>query len=197
MPQSPPAANPKLPAALPPDELYRRLLAGERLQLVDVREAVEFAGLRIGLADLLPLAELEQRAGELERDRPIVCICRSGQRSNVAARKLAALGFPAVSQLQGGLIAWEQAGLPLERVAQAPWALDRQVRLAAGLLVLLGLGGAIFWPPARALAWFVGGGLTFSAIADWCGMGLLLAKAPWNQTAANGQGNVCAVKRKP
>ena len=195
MPQPAPDANPKLPAALPPEELYRRLLAGERMQLVDVREAVEFAGLHIGLADLVPLAELERRVGELERDRPIVCICRSGQRSSQAAGKLAALGFPAVSQLEGGLIAWEKAGLPLERMANAPWALDRQVRLAAGLLVLLGLTGALFWPPARALTWFVGAGLTFSAITDWCGMGLLLAKAPWNRRPGNATGNTCAVKR--
>ena len=192
MPQRPPDANPKLPATLAPADLHRRLLAGERLQLVDVREAVEFAGLRIGLADLLPLAELERRAGELERDKPVVCICRSGQRSTQAARKLAALGFPVVSQLEGGLMAWEQAGLPLERDARAPWALDRQVRFAAGLLVLLGLAMSLAWRPAIALAWLVGAGLVFSAITDWCGMALLLAKAPWNRTQRG-----CSVAKRP
>ena len=179
--QLPPDANPKLPANLAPADLYQRLLAGEQLQLVDVREAAEFAGLRIGLADLLPLAELEQRAGELERDKPVVCLCRSGQRSGLAVRKLAALGFRQVSQLDGGLMAWEQAGLPLERDAQAPWALERQVRFAAGLLVLIGLSLSLVWQPAIALVWFVGGGLVFAAITDWCGMGLLLAKMPWNR----------------
>lgn len=180
--QPPPDANPKLPATLAPADLYQRLLAGERLQLVDVREAAEFAGLRIGLADLVPLAELERRAGELERDKPIVCLCRSGQRSGQAARKLAALGFRQVSQLDGGLMAWEEAGLPLERDAKAPWALERQVRLAAGLLVLTGLSLSLLWEPAIALTWFVGGGLVFAAITDWCGMGLLLAKMPWNRS---------------
>lgn len=162
-------------------ELQQRLLAGEPLQLVDVREAVEFAGLRIGQARLLPLGELERRAGELKRDQPIVCVCRSGQRSGQAARTLMALGFSQVSQLDGGLLAWEQAGLPLERDPRAPWALERQVRFAAGLLILTGLAWSLVWPPAVALAWFVGAGLVFAAVTDWCGMALLLAKLPWNQ----------------
>lgn len=178
----PAVANPKLPAALPPGELYRRLVAGERLQLLDVREPAEFAALRIGLADLVPLGELERRAGELERDRPVVCICRSGQRAAQAAAKLAALGFPAVSRLDGGLQAWERAKLPVERDTRAPWALERQVRLAAGLLVLTGLGTSLMWPSAIGLAWLVGIGLTVAALTDWCGMALLLAKAPWNQS---------------
>ncbi len=192
LPQTPPDANRKLPAALAPRDLYERLVAGERLQLVDVREPAEFAGLRIGLADLLPLAELEQRAGELERDRPVVCLCRSGQRSSQAARRLTALGFRWVSQLEGGLMAWEQAGLPLERDARAPWALERQVRFAAGLLVLTGLGLSLVWPWGIALAWLVGGGLVFSALADWCGMGLLLAKAPWNKVQRG-----CSLANRP
>jgi hypothetical protein len=62
-----------------------------------------------------------------------------------------------------------------------PWSLDRQVRFAAGLLVLVGLALALRWPAAIALSWFVGGGLVFAALTDWCGMGLLLAKAPWNR----------------
>lgn len=183
--QTPPPASPdghlNQPATLTPVDLQQRLLAGEALQLVDVREAVEFAGMRIGRARLLPLAELGQRASELDRNKPVVCVCRSGQRSGQAARALMALGFRQVSQLDGGLLAWEQAGLPLERDAKAPWALERQVRFAAGLLILTGLGLSLVWPPAVALSWFVGAGLVFAAVTDWCGMALLLAKLPWNQ----------------
>ena len=79
------------------------------------------------------------------------------------------------------MLRWEQAGLQLERDARAPWALDRQVRFAAGLLVLAGLALAHIWPPAIALAWFVAAGQVFAAVTDWCGMGLLLAKMPWNR----------------
>ncbi|NIP94254.1 MAG: DUF2892 domain-containing protein, partial [Akkermansiaceae bacterium] len=78
------------------------------------------------------------------------------------------------------------AGLPTERDETAPWPLERQLRLAAGLLVLTGLTLALFWPGAIVLSWLVGGGLVFAALADWCGMGLLLAKAPWNRPGRAG-----------
>ncbi len=167
---------------LAPAELQARLARGERPQLVDVREHPEFTGGRIAGARLLPLAELERRADELDRARSVVCVCRSGKRSAQAAEKLATLGFTHVQQLAGGLMAWEQAGLPFEKDAHAPWALERQVRFAAGLLVLAGLGLSLGWPVAIGLSWFVGAGLVFAAVTDWCGMGMLLAKMPWNKT---------------
>jgi rhodanese-related sulfurtransferase len=170
---------------LAPAELQSRLARGERPQLVDVREHPEFAAGRIAGARLLPLGELERRVAELDRTRPVVCVCRSGKRSAQAAEKLATLGFTGVQQLEGGLLAWEQAGLPVERDARAPWALERQVRFAAGLLVLAGLGLSLIWPIAVALSWFVGAGLVFAAATDWCGMGLLLAKMPWNRPSQN------------
>lgn len=173
---------------LAPVELQSLLASGERLQLVDVREHPEYAGGRIAGARLLPLGELERRAGELDRAAPVVCVCRSGKRSAQAAEKLAALGFTRVHQLDGGLVAWEQAGLPLEKDTHAPWALERQVRFAAGLLVLAGLGLALIWPAVIALSWFVGAGLVFAAATDWCGMGLLLAKMPWNRPGRNCEG---------
>lgn len=168
---------------LAPEELHARLRRGERPQLVDVREHPEFAAGRIAGARLLPLGDIGRRAGELNRDLPVICVCRSGKRSAQAAEKLAALGFVQVRQLEGGLLAWERAGLPLEKDARAPWALERQVRFAAGLLVLAGLGLSLVWPPAVGLSWFVGAGLVFAALTDWCGMGLLLAKMPWNRPA--------------
>ena len=174
---------------LAPAELQSRLASGGQLQLVDVREHPEFAAGRIAGARLLPLGEVERRAAELDRSRPVVCVCRSGKRSAQAAEKLAALGFADVRQLDGGLMAWEQAGLPLERDAHAPWALERQVRFAAGLLVLAGLGLSLVWPVAVALSWFVGAGLVFAAVTDWCGMGLLLAKMPWNRPKQNCAGS--------
>jgi rhodanese-related sulfurtransferase len=130
---------------------------------------------------LLPLGELQRRAAELDRSRPVVCVCRSGKRSAQAVEKLVALGFDEVHQLDGGLMAWEQAGLPLEKDKREQWALERQVRLAAGSLVLAGLSFSLVWPPAIGLSWFVATGLVFAAVTDWCGMGLLLARMPWNR----------------
>ena len=169
---------------LSPQQLQTHLDSGAPLLLLDVREYPEFAGGHLRGARSLPLAELERRAGELPKDCEIVCVCRSGRRSAEAAAKLEQLGFAHVSQLDGGVMAWEQAGLSLEREAHAPWALERQVRFVAGLLVLLGLALSHVWPVAIALAWFIPAGLVFAAITDSCTMGMLLAKLPWNRRSA-------------
>lgn len=165
-----------------PDDLRRRIEAGEPLQLVDVREESEFAAARLAGAQLIPLGEIERRAAELDRSRPLVLICRSGKRSGQAREKLARLGFSNLACLGGGLMAWEAAGLPVEKDERAPWALERQVRIAAGSLVVLGVALGFFVHPGfYGLSAFVGVGLMFAGITDWCGMGLLLAKAPWNR----------------
>lgn len=176
-----------LPPRLSPAELRRRLEAGEPLQLVDVREAPEFAGGRIAGARLIPQGELAGRAAGLDRARPVVLVCRSGKRSEQAREKLAALGFPQIACLDGGLLAWEAAGLPVEKDARAPWSLERQVRVAAGALVLLGVTlGFLVHPGFFGLSAFVGAGLIFAGVTDWCGMGLLIAKAPWNRRCDGG-----------
>ena len=83
--------------------------------------------------------------------------------------------------VDGGTEAWEQAGLPVVR-GRGVIALDRQVRIAAGLLVLLGVGLSLLVHPAFvAVSAFVGAGLVFAGITDTCGMAMLLAKMPWNQ----------------
>jgi rhodanese-related sulfurtransferase len=177
---------------LAPAELRSLLTQADRLQLVDVREHAEFASGRIRGARLLPLGELQRRAAELDRSQPVVCVCRSGKRSAQAVEKIAALGFDRVHQLDGGLMAWEQAGFPLEKDMRAPWALERQGRFAAGLLVLAGLSFSLVWPAAIGLSWFVGTGLVFAAVTDWCGMGLLLARMPWNKLKRG-----CSTRHRP
>jgi len=72
--------------------------------------------------------------------------------------------------------------LPVEKDAWTPWALERQVRVAAGSLVLLGVSlGHFVHPLFLGLSAFVGAGLVFAGVTDWCGMGMLLARAPWNR----------------
>jgi len=105
----------------------------------------------------------------------------SGKRSQQAREKLAAAGCEDLSVLEGGGSAWEAAGFPVER-GRAVMSLERQVRVAAGLLVLLGvILGTTVHPGFLGISAFVGAGLTFAGLTDWCGMGMLLAKAPWNQ----------------
>ncbi len=82
-------------------------------QLVDVRQGYEWEAGRIDGAVHIPLEQLPGRAGELDRDRPVVFQCRSGSRSGFAAQAFREAGFDAYN-LAGGLLAWVEAGKPIE-----------------------------------------------------------------------------------
>jgi rhodanese-related sulfurtransferase len=84
-------------------------------QVIDVRERDEWDGGHMADATLLPLGELEQRRHELDLAAPVVIVCRSGRRSLTAAEILLEAGFQDVRSLAGGMIAWHDAGLPVER----------------------------------------------------------------------------------
>ncbi len=150
--------------------------------LIDVRENVEFLGGRIAGAKLIPFGEIEKRHTELGKAEQIFVICRSGRRSAEAQKKLKTLGYNNVINVFGGFDAWKKAGFAFEKDENAPWALERQVRFVAGILVLVGvILSVLVHPYFIGLSGFVGAGLTFAGATDWCGMGLLLAKMPWNQ----------------
>lgn len=164
---------------LTPDELSS-LMRQEAVNLIDVREYLEFAAKRIAGARLVPLSQLQGSGDGAQMGANPVVMCRSGRRSAEAVELLRRRGIEAV-QLAGGLEAWEKRGLPVEKDSKAPWAIERQVRFAAGLLVLAGLGLSHVWAPAIVLAWLVPAGLVFAAVTDSCLMGALLSKLPWNR----------------
>ena len=152
--------------------------------LIDVRTPAEFSEVHIEGSQLMPLDRL--RAEEIKGDS-CVLVCRSGKRAAQAKEKLEAAGYANLRLLEGGVTAWEEAGLPVNR-GKAVLSLERQVRIAAGVLVLTGvILGTWVHAGFYGLAAFVGAGLTFAGITDWCGMAMLLAKAPWNQ-----RGGSCA-----
>jgi rhodanese-related sulfurtransferase len=96
------------------EEAYQRLSADEDVILVDVRQSVETqSGVAPG-AVLIPLSEFGGRMAELPQDKPILTICYSSHRSPFAARKLAHAGYD-VTNVSGGMAAWHQAGLPVEK----------------------------------------------------------------------------------
>jgi rhodanese-related sulfurtransferase len=160
----------------------REVLENGEVHLVDVREQVEFAGGRVAGASLLPLAELEARHTELDHAKPIYVMCRTGRRSAEAQQKLHDLGFTNVINVAGGFEAWKKEKLPFERDEHAPWSIERQVRFTAGLLVLIGVLLSFFVHPYLiVLSGLIGFGLAFTAAIDWCGMGMLIAKMPWNR----------------
>jgi len=109
-------------------------------------------------------------------------ICQSGGRATQACQQLADAGVGPVFCIEGGTAAWERAGLPVERGPGKVISLERQVRIGAGSLVLI--GALLAWavhPLFIFLPAFVGAGLIFAGVTDYCGMGILLGKMPWNR----------------
>jgi rhodanese-related sulfurtransferase len=151
--------------------------------LLDVRTPVEVREISIAGATTIPLDALKPDAFAREHgDAPrVVVICRGGTRAKKAAGMLASAGMSNIAVLDGGMQAWEAAGLPVLR-GQEVMSLDRQVRIATGTLVLLGWAlGTWVYPAWFGVCGFMGAGLIFSGIANFCGLALILAKAPWNK----------------
>lgn len=114
-------------------------------------------------------------------DEPLYVICHSGSRGRQACEKIRAAGFHNVVNVEGGTQAWVQAKLPVQRGKQTI-SLERQVRIAAGSIVVISAVLALTVHVAFAgLAALVGAGLVFAGITDTCGMGMLLARMPWNR----------------
>ena len=90
-----------------------RKLLDDGAQLVDVRADHEWEAGRIAGASHIPLDELAQRAGEIDKERPVVLYCRGGNRSSMATAALAEAGYDA-AKLSEGITGWEEEGLPLE-----------------------------------------------------------------------------------
>ncbi|MBB5491803.1 rhodanese-like domain-containing protein [Nocardiopsis metallicus] len=150
--------------------------------LVDVRTPAEFESSHIPGAVNLPLGQLDQHAGRVARDtsEQVVLICQSGPRAEQAQTKLAAAGLSDSVVLSGGMNAWAAADAPAVH-GRERWALERQVRLIAGSIVLVTALLSLWWTPAVFVAAFIGAGLTFAGLTNTCGMALMLAKLPYNQ----------------
>jgi rhodanese-related sulfurtransferase len=171
-------------ATIGPRDLAARRQVGQPVELIDVRTPVEFrevhaeSARNVPLSGLDPAAVMNGRAGG--PDQPLYVICQSGSRGRQACEKFQAAGFANVVNVEGGTRAWVECGLPVVRGKKAI-SLERQVRIAAGALVLLGVGLGFVHPVFFGIAAFVGAGLVFAGVTDTCGMGLLLARMPWNR----------------
>jgi rhodanese-related sulfurtransferase len=171
-------------ATVSPKQLFDLHQADKNIELIDVRTPVEYREVHVDFARNVPFDRMD--AAELAAGRngsPLYVICRSGSRGQQACEKLVAAGYTNVINVEGGTQAWDQAGLPVVRGKKA-MSLERQVRIAAGSLVLIGSGlGAFVSPYFIGLAAFVGAGLIFAGITDTCGMGMILAKMRWNHVS--------------
>lgn len=165
--------------------------AGSTPTLIDVRTPVEFEAGHIPGAVNVPLDELRRQLGDLREvlhDHDVVLVCRSGQRAGQAQEALQSAGLTAPAVLSGGIVDWAATGGELNRGRQA-WELERQVRLAAGSLVLGGVLTSTAVPKAKWLSAAVGGGLAFAAVTNTCAMGMALARMPWNRRGARPTGS--------
>ena len=168
--------------AITPVELQKILTVQPSATVIDVRTPVEFGEVHVPQARSIPLDELKPAALGLSKDQPVYLLCRSGQRATKAAEKFAKEGFSQPIVVEGGTLAWIDAKLPVTRGTTKVISLERQVRIVAGALVFTGV--VLGWFVHRGffgLSAFVGAGLVFAGITDFCGMGLLLAKMPWNR----------------
>ena len=162
-------------------EINNLMDTGGECQVIDVREFSEFNSERIADAKLMPLSNFEKYEAEIDHTKPVYLMCRSGNRAKQAAEKLVNKGFTDIHVIEGGMTAWSGAKLPVIKGESKVWSLERQVRFAAGAFVLTGVLLSVFVSPYLILlSVFVGAGLMFSAVTDTCGMGMVLARMPWN-----------------
>ncbi|MER5772074.1 rhodanese-like domain-containing protein [Streptomyces sp. NPDC001985] len=180
-------------------------LARERLHtltVIDVRTPGEYAGGHIPTALNIPLDSLDRALPALREAAGrggLLLVCASGARSRNACALLAREGVTAAT-LEGGTAAWSATGGELHRPAQARagWAMDRQVRLTAGSLVLLGLLlGLLVHPAFQLFSAGIAAGLVYSALSNTCALAALLGKLPWNRPGRTGLETTLAALRTP
>ena len=164
--------------------LKAMLDAGEAI-LIDIREPDEYAREHVLGARHVPLSGFDPDDFPRDHDKVGVFHCGSGMRTAQSANQLLQTGFKDVYHLEGGLAAWKKAGLPVHVDRKAPIAIQRQVQITAGSLVMLGIVLAVLVSPwFMALSAFVGAGLTFAGASGTCAMANMLALMPWNRRSA-------------
>lgn len=167
--------------------LEARRLTENGAVLADIREADEVARDSIPGAKHTPLSAIGDAAGRLGDAREVIFFCHSGNRTLANSGELRQLVDAEAYVMQGGIDAWRKAGLPVSIDRRQPLPLMRQVQMAAGLLIVLGvvLGYALS-PWWFLLAGFVGAGLFQAGATGWCGMARLLGVMPWNRRSPAG-----------
>jgi rhodanese-related sulfurtransferase len=164
-------------------ELKQAMDRGTRVSVIDVRTPAEYAAVHLEGSVLMPVDTLDCAAAQAAAgDAALrVLVCQSGIRSDRASHKLAAHGGASFVQLDGGIVAWQKAGMPVIR-GRFILPLERQVFTVAGMLVLSGV--LLGWqvdPRWYGLSGFVGVGLMMAGLTGFCPMAILLARMPWNQ----------------
>ena len=160
-----------------------KLIEEGKVILIDVREPIEYHTGHIESALNLPLSTLKTQQLDTLNDKKkkFVIYCKSGHRSTKACEKLIKNTSYDLWNLDGGISSWTNNSLPISRHSKR-LSLDRQVHIALGTMILLGLCLEYYvsgkW---IGLPIIIGLGLLNSGITGWCGLGKLIAKMPWNK----------------
>lgn len=170
------------PPGLDADSLNATLEFGNAPRLIDVRTPAEFETVHIPGSYNVPLDLLHEHRSEIigHLSEEVVVVCRSGQRATTAEKALRESGLTNVHILDGGITAWQNKGFEVSR-GTPRWDLERQVRLVAGLIVLVAVVASIVVPGLKWVAAVLGAGLTIAALTDTCAMGMALARLPYNR----------------
>lgn len=153
--------------------------------LVDIRSVDEYAREHIAQAHHIPMEQLSKGMAALQNAKAIIFHCRSGNRTQMNTQRLSACVTGEAYVLEGGLDTWKRAGLPVVVDTSQPLELQRQVQIAAGLMIVLGtVLGTLVSPWFFMLSGFIGGGLVFAGVSGFCGLARLLMKMPWNRRAS-------------
>ena len=168
--------------------------------ILDVRTDIEHRASALKQPHIhLPLDQLDAKAfmqaHKLEGTVPLYILCRAGARAAKAAQAFHAAGFDNVHVIDGGILNCAACGLPLHNTEII--SLERQVRIAAGSFILLGtLLGTFLTPWFYVVPAFCGAGLILAGVTEWCGMAMLLARAPWNRKEAGAGPKACCISGK-
>ncbi|MEI8213439.1 MAG: rhodanese-like domain-containing protein [Planctomycetota bacterium] len=166
-----------------PTKVRESLANGTAAAIVDVRTPGEFRSVHIDGAVNIPIDSVSAdsiRSALHANPKELWVVCQKGSRSARACEKLLQEGLHVLS-IDGGTEACIASGIPVVR-GRGAISIDRQVRIVAGGLTLLGVVlGALVNPAFYGLSAFIGGGLVFAGVSDWCGMAKLLAVFPWNR----------------
>jgi rhodanese-related sulfurtransferase len=156
--------------------------------ILDVRTIAEVKAAGLDKCLHIPLHELTPERLQQENEksgkdgRAIYLLCQAGKRAEMAADQLRGKVSAELVIIEGGMNAVRQSNIAISKQGRHVISLERQIRIAAGLLVVTGVVlGTWYTPGFYALSGIVGAGLTFAGITDICPMGMLIAKAPWNK----------------
>lgn len=158
-------------------------ILSDSYSVVDVRSLREFNSVHVNGAESIPLDQFDAKVYCEQNDIgfPVYLLCHSGKRARIAAEKLVNAGHKNTFVVEGGTTAAIEAGVDVV-YGQGTISIERQVRIVAGGLTLLGtvLGLAVH-SGFLAIPIIIGTGFIFSGLTDTCGMGMLISRCPWNR----------------